>query len=116
MVVALVLSLVTPNLGWKASLAGALVAGVLFLLVAVVGAAVFRAEALGFGDVKLSVFIGLILGLLAMFQALFYGVILAGLFSILLIALRQKSMKDSIAYGPYLAAGTLIVLLNLAPR
>jgi leader peptidase (prepilin peptidase)/N-methyltransferase len=116
MVVALGLSFFTPHLSFLASLLTGLGAGLLFLLVALAGAAIFRAEALGFGDVKLAVFIGTILGFPDVFSALLYGVVMAGVFSLVLIALRRKSMKDSIAYGPYLAAGTLVVLFELGAR
>ena len=53
-------------------------AGLLFLLLALIGSAIFKAEALGFGDVKLALFMGLLLCPLPTIQALFYGVFLAG--------------------------------------
>jgi prepilin signal peptidase PulO-like enzyme (type II secretory pathway) len=96
---------------WWAGMATGLVAGLLFLTLALVGSAIFKAEALGFGDVKLAVFMGLLLGPLLTIQALFYGVFLAGLVSVILIV-RYRTMKQSIAYGPYLAAGVLIVLFQ----
>jgi len=94
---------------WWVGIATGLGAGVLFLLLAVVGSAIFKAEALGFGDVKLALFMGLLLGPLPTIQAMFYGVFLAGVVSIFLIV-RSRTMKQTIAYGPYLAAGALIVL------
>jgi len=94
---------------WWVGIATGLGAGVLFLLLAVVGSAIFKAEALGFGDVKLALFMGLLLGPLPTIQAMFYGVFLAGVLSIFLIV-RYRTMKQTIAYGPYLAAGALIVL------
>jgi prepilin signal peptidase PulO-like enzyme (type II secretory pathway) len=94
---------------WWVGIATGLGAGVLFLLLAVVGSAIFKAEALGFGDVKLALFMGLLLGPLPTIQAMFYGVFLAGVVSIFLIV-RYRTMKQTIAYGPYLAAGALIVL------
>ena len=97
---------------WWAGIATGLGAGGLFLLLAVAGSAIFRTEAMGFGDVKLAVFMGLLLGPLPTVQALFYGVFLAGLVSIGIIIWR-RSMKGTIAYGPYLAAGALIVLYQL---
>lgn len=97
---------------WWAGIATGLAAGGLFLLLAVAGSAIFKAEAMGFGDVKLAVFLGLLLGPLPTVQALFYGVFLAGLVSIGVI-IRRRSMKGTIAYGPYLAAGALIVLYQL---
>ena len=97
---------------WWAGIATGVGAGGLFLLLAVAGSAIFKAEAMGFGDVKLAVFLGLLLGPLPTVQALFYGVFLAGLVSIGVIIWR-RSMKGTIAYGPYLAAGALIVLFQL---
>jgi prepilin signal peptidase PulO-like enzyme (type II secretory pathway) len=97
---------------WWAGIASGLGAGTLFLVIALVGAAIFKAEALGFGDVKLAVFMGLLLGPLPTIQALFYGVLLAGIVSVGYIVWR-RSMKGTIAYGPYLATGALIVLFQL---
>ena len=110
MVLALVVSLFAKP--WWFGLAAGLGAGLLFLLIAVVGAAIFKAEALGFGDVKLALFMGLLLGPLPTVQALFYGVFLAGVVSVAIIVWR-RSMKGTIAYGPYLAAGALITLYQL---
>jgi len=108
-------SLVTPGLGlwmqaWWVGIAMGVAAGALFLLLSLAGAALFKAEALGFGDVKLAVFMGLLLGWPYTFTAIFYGVVLAGVVSIGVIV-RRRSMKGTIAYGPYLAAGAMIMLL-----
>jgi prepilin signal peptidase PulO-like enzyme (type II secretory pathway) len=96
---------------WWAGIATGLAAGLGFLLLALAGSLIFKAEALGFGDVKLALFLGLLLGPLPTIQALFYGVFLAGLVSVVLIV-RYRTMKQTIAYGPYLAAGALIVLFQ----
>jgi leader peptidase (prepilin peptidase) / N-methyltransferase len=97
---------------WWHGIATGVVAGLLFLLLALVGSAIFKAEALGFGDVKLALFMGLLLGPLPTIQALFYGVVLAGAVAIGYIV-WHRSAKGTIAYGPYLAAGALIVLYQL---
>ncbi|OLC26417.1 MAG: hypothetical protein AUG06_04665 [Actinobacteria bacterium 13_1_20CM_2_65_11] len=110
MALALIASLF--NQPWWAGLATGLAAGLLFLLLAVVGALIFKADALGFGDVKFAAFMGLLLGPLPTIQALFYGVFLAGLAGIGIIIWR-RSLKGTIAYGPYLAVGTLIVLFQM---
>jgi prepilin signal peptidase PulO-like enzyme (type II secretory pathway) len=94
---------------WWTGIAMGLGAGLLFLLLALIGSAIFKAEALGFGDVKLALFMGVLLGPLPTIQALFYGVFLAGVVSIVLIV-WHRTMKQTIAYGPYLAAGALIAL------
>jgi leader peptidase (prepilin peptidase)/N-methyltransferase len=109
-------SLIAPGLGlwlqpWWAGIAMGVAAGALFLLLSLAGAALFKAEALGFGDVKLALLMGLLLGWPYTFTAIFYGVLLAGVVSIGVIV-RRRSMKGTIAYGPYLAAGTLIMLLS----
>jgi leader peptidase (prepilin peptidase)/N-methyltransferase len=93
-------------------IATGLAAGLLFLLLSFLGRAIFKAEALGFGDVKLAVFMGLLVGWPSIVQAIFYGVLLAGVASVGVIV-KNRSMTGSIAYGPYLAAGTLIVLYLL---
>ena len=110
MALALVASLFSQP--WWAGIATGLVAGLVFLALALVGSAIFKAEALGFGDVKFALFMGLLLGPLPTVQALFYGVLLAGVVSIGYIVWR-RSMKGTIAYGPYLASGALIVLFQL---
>jgi leader peptidase (prepilin peptidase)/N-methyltransferase len=86
--------------------------GLVFLLLALVGGAIFKGEALGFGDVKLALFMGLLLGWPYTFTAVFYGVILAAVGAIVFIV-THRSIRGTIAYGPYLAAGALIVLLLL---
>jgi leader peptidase (prepilin peptidase) / N-methyltransferase len=96
---------------WWAGLLMGVIAGALFLVLALAGSALFKAEALGFGDVKLAAFMGLLLGWPYTFQAMFYGVFLAGLAAIGVI-LWHRSLKGTIAYGPYLAAGALIMLLD----
>ena len=97
---------------WWMGLLMGVIAGALFLVLALAGSAIFKAEALGFGDVKLAAFMGLLLGWPYTFQAMFYGVFLAGVVSIGVI-LWHRSLKGTIAYGPYLAAGALIMLLDL---
>ncbi|HEV8597336.1 MAG TPA: A24 family peptidase [Candidatus Dormibacteraeota bacterium] len=108
--------LVSKSLGlwqqsWWVGIAMGVAAGALFLVLALAGQAIFKAEALGFGDVKLAAFMGLLLGWPYTFTAVFCGVLIAGLVSIGVIVWR-RSMKGTIAYGPYLAAGALILLLD----
>jgi len=97
---------------WWAGIVMGLAAGLLFLLLSLAGSAIFKAEALGFGDVKLALFMGLLLGWPYTFTALFYGVLLAAVGAIVFIVIH-RSMKGTIAYGPYLAAGAILVLLQL---
>jgi prepilin signal peptidase PulO-like enzyme (type II secretory pathway) len=100
---------------WWAGIATGIGAGLVFLLLALLGSAVFKAEAMGFGDVKLVVFIGLLLGWPQTLTGIFYGVVLAGVVSIGVIVLN-RSIRGTIAYGPYLAIGALIMLFMLPPQ
>jgi leader peptidase (prepilin peptidase)/N-methyltransferase len=100
------------NHPWWAGLATGLGAGFLFALIALLGALIFKTEAMGFGDVKLAVFLGLLLGWPYTVTALFYGVFLAGVVSIAYV-IWKRSFKGTIAYGPYLAVGALILLFQM---
>jgi len=112
----------TPALSWPASdwrtaLLAALIAGGVFLLLYFGGQLVFGAEAFGFGDVKLAVFIGMATGLsnLRMVHAILYGVFLGGAVAIILLITRIRQLKEAVPYGPFLVLGTLIILLSQAP-
>jgi prepilin signal peptidase PulO-like enzyme (type II secretory pathway) len=117
MALALLVSVFGGKLGlwqqpWWAGIAVGVGAGLLFVLFALVGWAIFKTEALGFGDVKLALFMGLLLGWPYTASALFYGVLLAAIGAVAFIVIH-RSLKGTIAYGPYLAAGALIVLFQL---
>jgi leader peptidase (prepilin peptidase)/N-methyltransferase len=113
-VAALVLSLATPNLGPVTALLTGLVTGLVFAAIAEIGSFLFKAEAMGYGDVKLSAFLGLILGPRPTFSAVVLGVILAGVVAVALLALRIRGLRDSISYGPFLAAGAIVTLYVLS--
>jgi len=74
-------------------------------------------EAFVFGDVKLSVFIGLATGLsnLRMVHALLAGVYIGGAVAVLLLLARRAKLKQAVPYAPFLVAGTLLTLLIQQP-
>lgn len=93
--------------GGAAALAAAVV---LVLLGAAAGAAArSRQTAFGLGDAKLILLIGLLTGWPAVLSALLLGIIAAGIVAAVLIVLRGRGSTYS--YGPYLAAGAVVVLL-----
>jgi leader peptidase (prepilin peptidase)/N-methyltransferase len=68
---------------------------------------------LGMGDVKLAALIGVLLGRDAA-TALILGAFLGGVAGLVLIV-RGASRRTSLAYGPYLAAGAVVVILMATP-
>ncbi|WP_141506158.1 prepilin peptidase [Paenibacillus luteus] len=85
----------------------ALVGSGALLLIAVIGSWILKKETMGGGDIKLYVFIGLILGvkltLLSLFLASLFGLI-GGL---ALIATGAQARGKTIPFGPYIALGAL---------
>lgn len=65
---------------------------------------------MGFGDVKLMLFLGLALGWPNVFVALFLAVILGGILSAMLLALKTKTLKSRLPFGTFLALGSLTAL------
>ncbi len=68
-----------------------------------------RASLLGFGDVKLVVLLGLLLGWPAIMPALLAGAVLAGMPGLLLTLLGRG--RSVFSYGPYLALAGIIALI-----
>jgi leader peptidase (prepilin peptidase)/N-methyltransferase len=102
---------------WRTAPVAALIAGGVFFLLYIGGQLVFGAEAFGFGDVKLAVFIGMATGLsnLRVLHALIDGVFLGGFVAVLLLLTRIRSLKQAVPYGPFLALGTIATLFVQPP-
>lgn len=94
---------------WWAGIVTGAVIGLAFLVLGILGSAFMKADALGFGDVKLAVFLGLLLGPVGTAEAVLLGFALAGAFAVA-IAIVHRSLEGQIALGPYLAAGALFAL------
>ena len=73
----------------------------------------FGDGAIGEGDLKLLVSVGLLGGLQKLFYGLVAGAIGAGLIIGVLVFVRRLSMRSYVPYGPFLIAGTLWSLLAL---
>ena len=87
-------------------LLAAIIASGFFLVIFLIS----KGRWMGFGDVKLAVLMGLLLGvnnvLAALFLAFFFGAII----SIILIVLREKKLKSEIPFGPFLIIGTFMAM------
>jgi leader peptidase (prepilin peptidase)/N-methyltransferase len=73
-------------------------------------AALLSRGKLGMGDIKLAGVIGLAAGYPHVIPALFLGIVLGGLASLILLISRRIGLKSYIAYAPYLCLGALVVL------
>jgi prepilin signal peptidase PulO-like enzyme (type II secretory pathway) len=77
------------------------------LLIGIIGSCVLKKETMGGGDVKLYVFIGLILGVKLTLFSLFLASLFGLIGGIALIATGAHSKGKTIPFGPYIAAGAL---------
>ena len=91
------------------AVAGAVVVPLSLFLLAIP----FGRGAIGQGDLKLLVSVGLFAGAGKLFYALVAGALLAGLTVGVLLFVRRISLKSFVPYGPFLIAGTLWAILGL---
>ena len=73
----------------------------------------FGAGAIGQGDLKLLVSVGLLAGAIKLFSGLVVGAVLAGVLVGILVFIRRLSMKSFVPYGPFLIVGALWAILAL---
>ncbi len=117
-VAGLLISALVPSLhGETSMLRGFLAAGTglclgfgLLWLVAILGEAVFRKEAMGFGDVKLLGALGAFLGWPSVLFTLVGASFLGSVVGLTLILIKGRKWQSKIPFGPYLAAAALIYL------
>jgi leader peptidase (prepilin peptidase)/N-methyltransferase len=79
---------------------------------------VISPRGMGFGDVRLSFVLGFALGWLSwghVYLGLFLGFLLGAVVGTLLIAVRLRTRKDHVPFGPFLAAGAMLAIYWGAP-
>jgi len=69
-----------------------------------------RGKWIGGGDVKLGFLVGAIVGWPKILFVLFFAYLIGAIASLALIALKKKTWKSQIPFGPFLVTGTLIVM------
>jgi prepilin signal peptidase PulO-like enzyme (type II secretory pathway) len=94
-------------------LAFAAVAAVVAPLVLYLVSIPFGAGAIGQGDLKLLVSVGLLGGPVRLFLGLVSGAIVAAVAIVVLIALRRITLRTYVPYGPFLIAGAIWALLSV---
>ncbi|MGH2503311.1 MAG: prepilin peptidase, partial [Ktedonobacterales bacterium] len=84
--------------------------GLIFLLFYGLGWLLYRQEALGFGDVKLALLVGALVGWPGLVTALFATAIIAAILSLLLLASGSVERRAFIPFGVFMALGAAITL------
>jgi len=93
------------------SLLGILIGAGLFYLLSWVAGKVFHRETMGGGDIKLAGAMGAVLGAGYIFLAYaLLSIVLGALIGVLLIALRIRSRRDYIPFGPMMAVAGIAML------
>lgn len=93
------------------ALLGAAVGFLFFYLLYWFGRRVYGPGALGFGDVKLAMLLGAMLGLRYIGPALVLSLLLAGLTSVGLLLFGRKGMRSSLPFGVFLSIAGIMFLV-----
>jgi prepilin signal peptidase PulO-like enzyme (type II secretory pathway) len=89
----------------------AIIAGLVLYLIFYLLVYITKGKGFGLGDVKLAPGLGLLLGWQKTIILWFVSFILGSLVALVLLALRKKSLKQTIPFGPFLVIGTGIALV-----
>lgn len=98
------------NSGFVASFMNSLLSGTGSMLT-FLAISMLRPHSMGGGDIKFAGLIGLLLGFPGVFLAVASAFFMGGVVAITLLTFWRKSYKDLLAFGPFLSAGAIIVLL-----
>ncbi len=115
-VLALILSSVSPDLNIWRSLFGLAVGGGALLPFALISSLFHHGQGFGWGDVKLGMVIGAITGMslnygsLYTLWALIAGTLIGGVITVVLLATRRLGLRDTVPYGPFLIIGCGVIL------
>lgn len=91
-----------------ASFSGAALGFSLLWVVAMVGKAVYKRPAMGFGDVKLMGALGAFLGWKSIFFIVMVSSLLGTIVGVTLICCGKKELSSAVPFGPYIAGAGLI--------
>lgn len=69
-----------------------------------------KGQWLGFGDVKLAIFLGMALGFPIVFVGIFLGIFIGGLCGIFLLITKLKGLKSQVPFGTFLSLGAAFSL------
>lgn len=98
---------------WTIGVANALLGALVAALPLIVARVIAGATKMGMGDVKLAIFVGLILGSDFAIVSLLIGLVLALVFGVIGVTRGTRSWHTKQPFGPFFTAGTLPLLLVL---
>ena len=93
------------------ALTGAVLGFLFFYALYWIGRKLYGSEVLGFGDVKLAMLLGAILGIELVLIVLSFGMLLAGSAGVVLLLAKRKDRHSTLPYGAFLAFAGIIALL-----
>jgi prepilin signal peptidase PulO-like enzyme (type II secretory pathway) len=106
----------SPSIGgWWSALAGGGIAFAFYWVMWIVGNAHYGAGAMGYGVVKLALFVGLITGFPLVIEMMVLALIIGAVISAFLLVTCLRIRRDYIPYGNFLIIGTILALLPGIP-
>ncbi len=97
--------------GWYLALAGGAIGYGFFWLTVQLGERLLGHGAMGWGDVKLAAFVGLITGVPGIITALVVTIIAGGVISLILLVTRIVNLRSGIPYGPFICLGGFVAMV-----
>lgn len=92
-------------------LLGMLVGGGIFLLITLIGEAISGKEAMGYGDVKFMLALGLYFGVNKILMISILSFLIGAIVSIILLIIKKNKLNGYVAFGPFITISTTIVML-----
>ena len=90
---------------------GMIAGGGIFLLITLIGGAIYGKEAMGFGDVKLMGALGLLFGFQNIIAIAVMSFLIGAILSIFLLVTKIKKMDEYIPFGPFIILATFIAMV-----
>ena len=108
---AILLALLTMY--WTIGVTSALLGGIIAPLPLIVARLIAGASKMGMGDIKMAIFVGLILGSDFALIGVVIGLVLSLIVTMIGILRGKWTLQSKLPFGPFLAAGTLPLLALL---
>ncbi len=95
---------------WNSYLLGAIIGGGSFYVLGLLALLIYKKEGMGFGDVKLMASLGFLFGLKTILVITILSFAIAAVISIILIALKKKTVDSYIPFGPFIVIAVVLIM------